>query len=357
MTKKTFLMVLPLLLCSTFIFGQQKEAAEQLVNEGVAQHDKGDFEGAIAKYNKALELDKDNLFALAEKAMSLLSLQKNDDAIKICQTAIEKYPEDKALQFVYVTYGNAYDGLKKTDKAIEIYDEGISLFPNFYQLHFNKGITLTGIKKYDDAILCFQKSAILNPKHASSQNALGKLLEFKGNRIASLLAYSRFLIIEPEGKRAVENLASLQKITKGNVEQTGKKSITINISSDMISDTTAEGKAKENSFATTDLILAMEAGLDYDKKNKKKTEVEQFIRKFETVCASLKETQKDNYGFYWDYYVPYFVAMKDKNLIETFAYIVFASSNDPAVLTWLKSHESNINNFYEWSDNHAWSLR
>ncbi len=352
--KKQLLLPALLLLCATITFGQQKEEAEKLVDEGIAYHDKGDYEGAIAKYDKALQLDKDNLFALAEKAMSFLSLEKNEDAIQACQAAIEKHPGDKALKTVYVTYGNAYDGLKKTDKSIEIYDEGLKLFPDFYQLHFNKGITLSSIKKYDDAILSFQKSATLNPKHASSHNALGRLLDIKDKRIPSLLAYSRFLIAEPESKRAKENLASLQKIMKGNVEQTGKKSVTIHVSPEMLSDTAANGKAKENSFTTTDLILAMDAGLDYDKKNRQKTEVEQFIRKFETVCASLSDTQKSNYGFYWDYYVPYFVEMKDKELIETFAYIAFATSDDPDVTKWLKSHKNNIDKFYDWSKNFAW---
>jgi len=62
--------------------------------------------------------------------------------------------------------------------------------------------------------------------------------------------------------------------------------------------------------------------MDYDKKNKKKTEIELFQEKFETVCSSLKEVKKDNYGFYWEYYAPYFIAMKDENLIETLSYLI-----------------------------------
>ena len=352
MKKLIFIMVL-LLLCNT-MFGQQKEEAEKLVEEGVAYHDKGDYEGAIKKYNIALQIDKDNLFALAEKAFTLLTLGKNDESIQICQTAIEKHIGEKSLRTVYVTYGNAYDELKQTNKSIEIYDEGIKQFPDYYQLYYNKGITLLGIRKNDDAIICFQKSASLNPEHASSHNALGRLLNIKDKRIPSVLAYSRFLILEPQSNRAKENLVGLQKIMKGNVEQTGKKSINISISPDMLNDTTADGKLNENSFTSTDLILTMGAALDYDKKNKKKTEVELFIRKFETVCASLKETQEENYGFYWDYYVPYFVEMKDKKFIETFAYIAFATYDAPDISKWLKLHQADIDDFYEWSDNFIW---
>ena len=352
--KKQILLLILSLLCNTVTFGQQKEDAEKFVKEGIAYHDKGDYEGAIARYNVALALDEDNLFALAEKALSLLSLQKIDESIEICLAAIEKHPGENGLRIVYVTCGNAYDGLKKTDKAIEMYDEGIEQFPDFFLLYFNKGITLSSVEKYDEAIICFQKSVSLNPQHSSSHNALGVLLDINGKRIPSLLARSRFLILEPQGERAQANLASLQRIMKGNVEQTGKNSVTINISPDMLGDSITDVKSGENNFTSTDLILTMTAALDYDKKNKKKTEIEQFIRKFETVCSSLKETQKDNYGFYWEYYVPYFIEMRDKNLIETFAYIAFATSDDPEILKWLKSHESSIDKFYEWSENFIW---
>lgn len=350
---KTILILMFPFMCN-ISYGQNQADAEKIVDEGVAYHDKGDYDGAIDKYDKALELDKDNLLAMAEKAFSLLSLQKYDEAIKYCQKTIATHPGDKGLRTVYVTYGNALDEQKKTDKSIEIYDEGIKQFPNYYQLYFNKGITLSSVKKYDDAALYFQKAIMLNPQHAGSHNAIARLANINHKRIPSLLAYCRFLAIEPQSNRGKENLSSMQKIMKGNVEETGKKSITINISSDMLGDTSANGKPKENSFTSTDLILAMDAASDFDKKNKKKTEVEQFIRKFETVCKSLKETKKDNFGFYWDYYVPYFTEMKDKSFLETFAYIAFASSDDPDIAKWLEAHKSETDKFFEWSKSFEW---
>ena len=342
------------LLCNT-LFGQQKEEAEKLVKEGIVFHDKGDYESAIDKYNKALGLDKDNLFALAEKAASLLCLQKYDEAIENCERVFEKYQGEEALKLVYVTCGNAYDGLEETYKSLDMYDEGLKLFPDFYLLHFNKGITLLNSERYDEAIICFQKSISFNPQHASSQNALGRLLNITDKRIPAILALSRFLILEPQSKRAKGNLELLQNIMKANVEKTGKNTINININPNMLGDTTADGRPNENSFAITDLILSMDAALDYNKKNKKKTEIEKFIRKFETICNSLKEVQDKNYGFYWDYYVPYFVEMHDKNFIKTFAYIAFATSDYPYVNKWLKTHEKDINSFYEWSSNFTWA--
>jgi len=352
MKKAILLLLFPL--WTSVAFAQQKEAAEKLVDEGTAYHDKGDYNGAVAKYDKALELDKDNLRALAEKAYTFVTLEKYDEAVVCCKQAIEKHPGDQDLKTLYVTYGNALDGLKQTDGSIAIYDEGIKQFPDFYQLYFNKGITLASVKKYDEGILCFQRSVALRPDHGSSNNALARLLDAQGKRIPSLLAYCRLLALEPQSNRAKEDLARVQTLMNGNVEETGKRSITVHISPDMLGDTTAEGKPQENSFTSTDLILSMDAALDHDKKNKKKTPVELFTRKFENVCASLKEGAQENSGFYWSYYVPYFTEMKDKDLVETFSYIAFASSDDPDVAKWLKANKSSIDKFYDWSNAFTW---
>ncbi|MEP6748135.1 MAG: tetratricopeptide repeat protein [Bacteroidota bacterium] len=355
MKKIILILIFPLL--ANFAFGQNKQEAEKLVEEGIAYHDKGDFDGAISKYDKALELDKDNLLALAEKSLSLLSLKKYDDAIVLCQKAIEKYPNQTALKTVFVTYGNGLDALKKTDKSIEIYDEGIKMFPEYYQLYFNKGISLASVRKNDEALLCFQKSVSINPKHASSNNAIARLLYTQDKNIPSIFAFCRFLILEPQSDRAKGNLALLQKIVKGNVEQTGKNNITIKIDPKMLEDTASNGKVKENSFSSTELILNMTSALDYDKKNSNKTDVEQFIRKFETICTSVEETKNNNFGFYWEYYVPYFIELNKKKLIEPFAYIAFASSDKEDVSKWLKSHQTEIEKFYAWSKNYNWDKK
>jgi tetratricopeptide (TPR) repeat protein len=333
---------------------QNKEEAEKLVDDGIVLHDRGDYEAAIKKYDNALAIDKNNLLAMAEKGISLMALQKYDAVIDISQLTIDKHANDEGLKSVYVTYGNALDALNKPDRALEIYDEGIIHFPYYYQLHFNRGVTLAGLQRYDEGILSFQQSVMLNPKHASSHNAIGRLLNMKGQRVPAILAFTRFLILESESQRAKENIEILRKLIKGNVEQTSKNGITINLNPNLLSDTTADGKSKENSFSTVDLILTMHAALDYDKKNKNKTEVEKFIGTFETLCSGLEETERKNFGFYWDYYVPYFIEMKNKNQIETMAYIVFNSSQSSDVSKWLKSHNSELDKFYEWSKTFSW---
>ena len=112
--------LLLILLSINISFSQKKVVADKLVEEGVIYNDKGDFDGAMNKYNQALELDKNNLLALSEKALTLNSLEKYEESIIVCKKAIEKHPNEYILQTVYITYGNDLDGLKKTDEAFAI---------------------------------------------------------------------------------------------------------------------------------------------------------------------------------------------------------------------------------------------
>ena len=350
---KKWVFVLVYLFITSMMYAQAPDEAESLVKEGVSLEDAGKSDSAIAYYQQALVLDKNNLMALTEMSYSLLSLGRYDDAIKFCRRAIKTHPGDDGLKIVYVSYGNAYDMMKKTAKSVEIYDEGLRMFPEYFQLYYNKGITLLGENKSEAAIACFQRSVTLNPDHASSHNALARLLLSDNRKIPALLGFCRFLVLEPESKRSKPALTYVQKIMKGNVVVTGKNSVTIEISPGNLG---KNGKQPVNDFSLTELLLGMSSSLLHDSINRDKTEVDQFISEFGTICGSLKETEKDNYGFYWDYYVPYFTEMNEKGLIRTFAFIVFSSSENSEVTDWIKSHSTEIDDFNKWSDGFSWRI-
>ena len=344
---------LMILLMFVSMFGivcaQQQQAAEKTVQEGIKLHDKGDFDGAIKKYDAALLLDEANLHALAEKALSLLATKKFDEAVKVCKTALRNHEDEAQLNTVYLTYGNALDELKQTDKALSIYTDGIKKFPTFYQLYYNKAITLEKVQKHDESLICLQKTVSLKPNLSSSHNLIGRIQLANNQRIPSLLAFCRFMTLEPLTDRGKENLKSIQILMKGNVEKTGDNSTAIHV------DPATLTKSKEYSFSTQELALSMATALDNDARFANKTEVEQFIRKFDNICGSLKESKANYSGFYWDYYAPYFIEMKDKQLIETFAYVSFASADMKDVAAWLNSHTAEIQKFFDWSKAFVWS--
>ena len=54
-----------------FSYSQDRASAESMVKQGIALHDKGDYEGAIALYDKAIDLDKEYFLPWYEKTFSL----------------------------------------------------------------------------------------------------------------------------------------------------------------------------------------------------------------------------------------------------------------------------------------------
>jgi tetratricopeptide (TPR) repeat protein len=352
---KTLFALAILLLTSAWLPAQDAAKAIEFVKKGIVLHDKGDFKGAVALYKKALDADKDNLTALAELGITSFSLRNYEDVVTYSERAIEKHPGNEALMTVFVTYGSALDAMERSKASVEVYDEGIAMFPKAYMLHFNKGITLSNMEQPEKAMAAFQQSAMLNPRHPGSHNAIARTLLGEHKRIPALLAYFRFLILEQRTTRASENLAVVQELISQGIAQDGKKgNVTISLDSEAIRDTLPNGDLNPNSFASAEMLLTMMGALDFDKNLKPKSEREGFLRKVETICNSLETDIDKGSGFTWEYYAPYFVEMKKEGLLETFSYIAFIPSNDAAVNKWIKSNEEKIDAFYKWSAEFDW---
>ncbi len=103
--------------------------------------------------------------------------------------------------------------------ALKIYDEGLKKYPDYYHLYFNKGITLATSRKNEEAIKAFQASTKLNPNHPGSFNALAVLSS--SNRIASILASSRYLILDNKSTRAKGNLDAIISLMNKGVSKQG----------------------------------------------------------------------------------------------------------------------------------------
>src|SRR5690606_10008497 len=141
------------------------------------------------------------------------------------------------------------------------------------------------------------------------------------NRIPSILASCRFLAINNKSSNAKINFDGIINLMSQGISQNkDNSSVSISINSAL---TEQNKKRAEDDFSSIDLVLTLASALDYEEENQNKTEVEQFIRKFETICKTMDELKEDKKGYYWDFLVPYFIEMKKNNLIEPFANIVF----------------------------------
>ncbi len=332
---------------------QSSKEATNLVSEGVTLNDRGEYDAALKKYDEAIKLDKEYYNAWYEKTFTLYEMGKKKECISLCKDIIKKFSDNPALSHVYIQYGSSLDDLGKPKDAIEIYDEGIKSFPNVFLLHFNKGLTLQKLEKYEDALLSYQASLKLKPTHSSSNLFTGLLLQ-PINKIPALLAYATFMAIEPKTKRSEEALQRIEYIIGANVKKEGNNT-SITLDASMLMGDKGSKKA-ENNFRMVELIFSFSNALDGNKSVDSvfASPVEKLSLKLQLLINSLAENMKDNKGFYWEHYVPFFVDMKEKNLVGTLCYLIYAQSGDEANTKWVEGHDTEIQEFYDWIKNFKW---
>lgn len=340
-----------LLFLSSFLTFAQKDIAVILIEEGVALYDQGKYAEAIEKYKQSYQVDSNNVVLFAEMAMTYLALKDFDNTENICKKAITKFPDNKGLKNIYSTYGNCLDNKQKTDEALKIYNIGISKFPDYYMLHFNKGITEYNLKRNYEARTSFQNAIKLNPQHASSYYYLGIIEDNFGNRIPAILCFSRFLILEPKGQRADKILPYLtNEVNNMYYQKKNGNSTSTYSSAKPRTDKTA------SSFEKVEFgILTAETTSFLFPENEKKTDLEKFETRTQTIFQYLKAYKNKNKGFYWDFLAPYFIDLESKKYVKTFTYYInFYITDNKDVETWIKNNEKDVNEFYDWSKNYKW---
>ncbi|MFN8291764.1 MAG: tetratricopeptide repeat protein [Chitinophagaceae bacterium] len=339
-----------ILLSAVCARAQGNPEAQQLVNQGIELHDKGEYEAAIRKYDQAIKLDDNYFNAWYEKMYSLYEWGKKKECISIAKDVLKKFPDNPGLRHVYIQYGSSLDDIGKPEEAIEIYDKGISLYPDEYLLHFNKGLTLQRLEKNEEALLCYQQSLRLKPLHSSSNLYTGMLLQ-QTNKIPALLAYATFLAIEPRSGRSEDAFRRAENIMWGNIKKEGDKT-TILMDASVLK--AAKDKNGENDFVSVEMIFVLSGASSKELDSLTKTPVGKLSFRLQMLINSLAESKKNKKGFYWEHYVPFFIEMKKKDMVETLANLMYLKTNGEEGMKWLEENEAKVDAFYDWVKSYRW---
>lgn len=347
---KRILFSLVILFSAVLVFAQGNPEAQELVSEGIGLHDKGDYEAAIKKYDQAIKLDENYFNAWYEKLYSLFEWGKKKECITLSKDVIKKFPDNPGLRHVYIQYGSALDDIGKPQEAIEIYNKGISIYPGEYLLHFNKGLTLQRLEKYDEALLCYQESLKLKPLHSSSNYYTGLILH-ETNKIPALLAYATFLAIEPRSDRSEEGMQRVENILWGNIKKEGDKTT---IMMDISSLKDDKGKNDENNFRSVEVFFALSGASSKELDSLTKTPAEKLSFRLQLLINSLANNRKNGKGFYWDHYVPFFMEMNEKKMVGTLAHLMYLKISGEDGMKWLEENEKEVDAFYDWIKGYKW---
>lgn len=319
-----------------------------LIDEGIVLHDRGDYDGAIKKYEEVLRNSPANVLAIYEMAYSLSMKKDYKKSLEMCYRGA-KYKSTELVKF-YLLIGNNLDLLGEPKKSIEVYKKAIAIAPDVSLLHYNMAITYLNLKNADDAKKSLKKALQLNPDHASSHAALGQIFDNTGYKTPAIIAYLRFLALEPKTERAKTVLQMMRQTLSGGATP-GQKPNEINIFVNM------NAKKDEGDFGGVDMFLGLNAALAISEKNKGKSEAEILVDQLKSFVGILTEQDikgDDKSKFVWKYYVPYFAEIDKRDYVEIFIYYIIQQSKLDGVEQWLTKNDARLNEFLAWSKNYQW---
>ncbi len=323
------------------------QAQTAAIREGVALHERGDFDGAIRKYESVLAENSSNVTALYELGYSYYAKKDYKKALEVAYRGAG-YQSSQLAGF-YLLIGNNLDLAGEPDKAIEVYKKAIKLFPKDGLLHYNLALTYRNKGKIDEAKKSLKAGLAAAPEHASSHLMLALIFHQTGYKAPALLAAARFLVLEHSSQRSVAALRLVRAVLGGGAAA-GSKPNEVSITLD------ANSKKDEGDFTAVETILGLSAALALTEEEKGKTEAQKLVGQLETVLAVLAEQtgKQRQSAFVQQFYVPYFVELKQKGHVEAFVYHALNSSGLPGVREWTEANSGRVMQFLIWSKRYQW---
>lgn len=309
------------------------EAETRSIKEGIALHDAGQFSDAIKKYQEVLHQNSNNVIAMHELAFTCY-MAKNYDCAMQTSLAGAQYQSDD-LAYFYMTIANIYDDNQEGVKADKVYRFAIEQAPNDSLLHFNYGVNLVRESQLPEARKQLETALRLNPNHPASHFTLGRAYELSGYRVPAILAYSRFLALEPSSPRSAAAVKSLQPLLVHDVS-TGKKTASINITLN------PNAPNDEGDFTSAELAIAIGVAAATTEKEKDKSPFDHLANTYQVLAEILGRTKG---GFAAEFYGPFFKRLEDRKLTEAFVAYAWRSANLQGSEDWSAKNADKITEF------------
>jgi tetratricopeptide (TPR) repeat protein len=139
----------------------------------VDRRKKGDLDGAISDYSKAIEINPRYVAAYNNRGVARKAMGDLDGAIADYNKALEIDPR---YAFGYNNRGNARKAKGDIDGAISDYNKAIEIDPRDVSAYSNRGTARKTKGDIDGAISDYNKAIEIDPNNASGYNNLAWLL-------------------------------------------------------------------------------------------------------------------------------------------------------------------------------------
>jgi tetratricopeptide (TPR) repeat protein/serine/threonine protein kinase len=184
-------------------------------NLGRVLHEKGDLNGALREYRAAVEADPK--YAMAHNNLGAALQEKGDleGAIQEYHAALKINPKFAPAHY---NLANILRDSKDLEGAIQEYRAAVKADPDFVPAHINLGIALFDTKDFEAAIQEYRAALAIEPKRFTAHHNLANALKSKGDLKGAIQEYRAALEIKPDSAETHCNLGNALQ-AKGKLDE------------------------------------------------------------------------------------------------------------------------------------------
>lgn len=301
----------------------------ETIQSGIKLFDDGKYKDAIKEYQKVKAGDTNYVWALYEMALSCAADSQYTLGMKICREALALKQERERCPDLLMQLGNLLDYDGKPERALQIYDSALAIYPAYISLYVSKGTTLIRMKKYREAEKVFKQALLINPFSASAHFKLGLCALNQGNIVPAYLSLVANVIMEPEGRFAMNTISLLDNIAKGK--------------DDIVELVNKRTEEPDENYRLVEQIVLSKIALD--KQYKPIIDLDDPIaRQLQVICEKLSYDASDN-DFWMQFYVPFYKKAFDGKKFEYLVNYAFSGVNVPAIREFNRKKKKDIEVF------------
>lgn len=173
---------------------------------GLSYHQSGQTATAAEFLGQAQEISPFDPIIVYNYGLTLLALNRADEAQAILTSLVERFPEVAEANFLL---GNALTSRGRHADAVSLYQRATSLRPDYLDAWHNLGITLKQLGEFAEATKAFQQALAIDPSHSSSLFQLGQTRYSQGAPQDAIDSLRKLLDINPDDGLTCLNLGIL----------------------------------------------------------------------------------------------------------------------------------------------------
>ena len=168
-------------------------------NRGLVYYDRGKSELALADYNRAIEINLNNVDAYNNRGLVYYDLGKLELALFDYNRAIEIDPNNVDA---YNNRADIYRDRGESELALADYNRAIEIAPQLAQAYNNRGVFYYGQNKLELALTDYNRALEIDSDYDTAYNNRGNLYRNRGKLELALADYNRAIKINPDDLRA-----------------------------------------------------------------------------------------------------------------------------------------------------------